>query len=204
MSQLYNRSTNELKLDISNELLNKALSFQEYLTLMEKWFLAYKKSDDKDPWVVGLTNKSITAMRRLKKTYLPEMHIIKQLKKIEAPVIWLTVIDFCSIDTLPIISVVQFLSEWNDTITHKILHQDTLPDDLDGYFDKMELSPGLKVYALKSDSLHLLAEWNARPEGAQQLIDEDKEPRILVENVRDWYVEDRGEEVANEFINAIL
>jgi hypothetical protein len=204
MTQLYNRTTNELKLNISKELLDKTLSFQEYLKTMETWFLEYRKSDEKDPWVVGLTNNSITAMRRLKKTYLPEMHIIKRLKKIEAPVIWLTVIDFCSIDTLPIISVVQFLSEWNDTITHKILHKDTLPEDLNQYFDEMKSSAGLKVYALKSDSLEILAEWNTRPEGAQQLIMEDKAPKILVENVRDWYVKDRGEEVANEFIDAIL
>lgn len=188
----------------SPAFLSKALSYEQYLNLVESYANSGKTTGaEQSEELIQYTKLNFSRMQRLHKT----LDLLPELKaSLQAPMAsqnWLVLSESWCGDAAQNLPVIKALADLNPGIRLSVLLRDENPELMNLYLTNGSKSIP-KLIAFDASSGEELFNWGPRPQAAQVLVKEmlekgmDKQSRGL--EVQKWYNQDKGVSLQKEIV----
>lgn len=189
------------------EYLEDAFTYEEYLVILDRLLEEGKTTGpDQTEAMVGYGRLNRHRMRRLDKTVNLESGIIDALKKLNRPMIWLTLTEGWCGDAAQNIPVIERIAAESGLIATKYLLRDENPELMDRYLTNGAKSIPM-LLCLDAETLEVLGRWGSRPKAAQQYFLAMREAGLekteMSENIQRWYFKDKEKSIQKEFVELI-
>jgi hypothetical protein len=189
---------------ITRELLDKALSYEDYRALMTELVAQSRTTGPRQSAALAeFTRLNHHRMNRLDKhtTVIPELQ--RALDDLPAPLVWVVLAEAWCGDVAQNLPVIAHIAAASDRVELFILLRDEHPDVMAAYQTNGSSSIP-KLVCLDGDTMADRWTWGPRPEPAQAIIREFKaNPEGTKEDVMKklhlWYGRDRGDTLQGEF-----
>jgi len=184
------------------EYLKKAMTFQEYLGLIDDLLAEGKTTgDDQSVEKVSFALLNRKRMERILKTFIPETATAKRISEISIPRTWYILTEGWCGDAAQSVPVIEQLVSLNPLLETRYLLRDQNLELMDQYLTNGSRSIP-KVLAIHEASDTVLWNWGPRPQGAQDLFAdlkaEGKSKDEIHEEIQRWYNADKGNSIAAE------
>ncbi|GAB5525757.1 MAG: thioredoxin family protein [Roseivirga sp.] len=197
-----------MKKVITQELVNKAMTYEQYRSLIDELLEQGLTTGPKQN--EAMLNYGRLNQKRMKKwekiaKITPELN--ERLLDIKRPVIWLVLTEGWCGDAAQNLPLIHKMAEINPLIKLRLILRDENPEVMDEFLtDGGRSIP--KLIALDPDTLTPLGTWGPRPAPMQKLVmdnkvSQEKNYGELNEIMHLWYAKDRGITLQNEIL-AIL
>jgi len=180
---------------ISQEHIEKALSYEEYVQLTEELLSRNKTTgDNHSPAMVEYTRLNDRRMKRVNKTTRLQDSLVEKLKSVDQPWIWLVLTEAWCGDAAQNIPVLAQMAQQNDHIDLKLILRDENPEVMDAYLT--EGGRSIPKMICLTPTLEEVGTWGPRPEPVQQMVrdfkkEENGDYKIFSEKVQLWYAKDK-------------
>jgi hypothetical protein len=192
---------------ITNEILQKALSFDDYIALTES--IIAGKSDKEiyqNEKMLRYTRSNLDRMKLVLEKMKLSQKLYNAVSAIENPQDWVVITEPWCGDASWGTTALHMIATASNKITLHILLRDSFPELIQHYHTNgSESIP--KLVCLDKD-LNELWTWGPRPMTLQRLIDTYKNQRDFdfresVRKVHDWYEKDMTASIQEEILNLI-
>lgn len=197
-----------MKTVINQTLLEAAMSYEQYLELLQN-LLAEGKTTGDDQSESKLNYAMLNDKRMKKWTKIGKIapDYITQLKEIEQPMIWLIITEGWCGDAAQNLPFINKMAEINPMIEIKVILRDEHPEVMNEFLTQGGKSIP-KVIGLDPESLTVLGDWGPRPAPIQAEFLENRQTQVkssteFTEHLHFWYAKDKGITLQSEFL-AIL
>jgi len=185
-----------------NEYINRSLSFNEYVGLLERLLSEGKTTGpNQSESMVGYGRLNLARMRRLEKTVEPDEYVRTQISALDMDHIWLIITEGWCGDAAQNIPVIEKIAAACSGIETRYILRDENPELMDKVLTNGARSIP-KLIAIDRKTENILGTWGPRPEAAQKLFAEQKsngvEKPAILENIQRWYLADRGRSLQHE------
>lgn len=188
---------------ITRELIDNAMSYEEYKNLVDLLFEEGKTtSGHTDEQMLHYTTMNQHRMKRLDKTVKLDEELEERLRSVKTPMVWLVISEGWCGDAAQNLPVIKKMADANDNIELKIIFREEHLDVMDEYLTNGGRSIP-KLVALNADTLEELGTWGPRPEPAQKLFEEGKSEegrtkKEIAKEIQKWYSKDKGKTFQEE------
>ena len=192
---------------ISPEILQKSISFQEYIELTENLLAENKTTGtDHSEFMVDYTRLNMQRMRRLRRTTLLLEELRDTLDSLQKKMVWVVLTEAWCGDAAQIVPVIAEIARYSDKIDLHLLLRDGHPEVMDGYLTNGSRSIP-KLICLEADKLKELGSWGPRPAAAQQMVMEGKKLNLskedFIQRVHKWYADNKTLDTKKELLEKI-
>lgn len=203
---------------IPKEVIAKSISYGDFRDLSHKMAEeGFTSGTDQRPIMIRYTEVNDFRMRRLDRTtrILPEVEV--QIKKIDRPLIFLSITEAWCGDGAQILPVIEKLADLNDNISHKLIFRDEHPEVMQNFLtDGARSIPVIVI--LDPETGKPLGQWGPRPKVVQQMILESKRLLASIEEedakataknesqaaLQSWYAKDKTRSIQREFAHRLV
>jgi hypothetical protein len=198
----------EMKEVINQKLLDTAMSYEQYLQLLENLLAEGKTTGENQSEALlnyaKLNDKRIKKWEKIGKL-APEL--ILKISKMEQPITWLIITEGWCGDAAQNLPFIHKMSEVNPMIEIKVILRDEHPEVMNEFLTQGGKSIP-KVIGLDPESLTVLGDWGPRPASIQAEFLENRQTQAknsneFTEHLHFWYAQDKGITLQSEFL-AIL
>ncbi len=189
--------------------LDKALSYKEYRTLIERLLKQDKTTgENHSEAMIHYTKMNVHRMKRLdKRTELTEELSLK-LREINREMIWLVLTEAWCGDAAQLIPVIQKMADESDKVTTRYILRDQNLEIMDQFLTNGRSRSIPKLICLDAETFEILGSWGPRPETTQDFYQSQKDdPEIsgkkAAENLHKWYAVDGTQSMQNEFLDML-
>ncbi|MFT6054173.1 MAG: hypothetical protein ACJAS3_000469 [Roseivirga sp.] len=193
---------------ITQELLNTAMSYEQYLQLLED-LLAQKKTTGNNQSEALFNYATLNDKRMKKWTKIGKLapELVQKVTALNQPLTLLIITEGWCGDAAQNLPFIQKLSELNSKLEIKVILRDEHPEVINEFLTEGGKSIP-KVIALDSASLNVLGDWGPRPapiqaEFLENKITQARTGKEFTEHLHFWYAKDKGVTFQSEFL-AIL
>jgi hypothetical protein len=189
---------------IDSQVINQAMSYDEYRKLIDKLLSEGKTTGPKQSeGMTEYTRKNVKRMRRLDEETELKASLKEKLQDVDKPLSWLVVTEGWCGDAAQNIPVLNKMAEASSYIELKLILRDQHLDIMDQYLTNGGRSIP-KFVCLDGDSLEELGTWGPRPGNFQQKAmawkdDPDLSMEEWAEKLHQWYAEDQTETIQSDF-----
>jgi len=194
---------------IKRSTLDKALSYKEYRTLIERLLKQDKTTgENHSEAMIHYTKMNVHRMKRLdKRTELTEELSLK-LREINREMIWLVLTEAWCGDAAQLIPVIQKMADESDKVTTRYILRDQNLEIMDQFLTNGRSRSIPKLICLDAETFEILGSWGPRPETTQDFYQSQKDdPEIsgkkAAENLHKWYAVDGTQSMQNEFLDML-
>ena len=200
----------ELKTDIiSRQQIEEALSYDEYITLIEELLSVGKTTgENHSESMLHYTKMNAHRMKRLDKQIQLDDALIEKISELDRNLIWLVLTEAWCGDAAQLIPLMNRIANESPFITLKLLMRDENLDIMDQFLTNDRSRSIPKLICLEADSLEVIGDWGSRPKDADLLFDElrsDEELTypVITERLQKWYADDRTRSAQQELLQLI-
>lgn len=188
---------------ITQEHLNKSISFEEYYELYEKQVAAGTTSgDDQSEMLVEYTKLNFSRLKRSYRTTVPSEKVLETVDCLNDEITWLVLTETWCGDAAQNIPVLARIAEANPTITFRLIFRDEHPEVIDNFLTNGSKSIP-KLIALDKN-LNVLGTWGPRPTVIQNWFLAEKANGVDMEKLKidlqHKYNEDKGRSLQQEMV----
>lgn len=192
-----------MKTEIVKESLKKAISYPDYVLLMEKLVEEEKTTGaDQNGYLIELTRLNRQRMKRLDKTLKISETISEKIQKNAKKQTWLVITEAWCGDASQIIPAVYKAAQENENISVKLV----LRDENEALMNLFLTNGGKAipmVISVDEPTGEVNFVWGPRPKKAMDLVKECKEKNGVFtaeckEDLQRWYNADKGQSVMEE------
>ncbi|HEY2865723.1 MAG TPA: thioredoxin family protein [Pyrinomonadaceae bacterium] len=183
------------------------MSFTEYIGLIDRLLAERKTTGPNQSGAMfnyGKINRQ--RMARIGKTLEIETEIVDKIASADASMTWLIITEGWCGDAAQNIPVIEKLAEANHRIETRYILRDANPELMDQFLTEGSRSIP-KLIAIDNATAEVLGTWGPRPEAAQGHFREMKaagiETGLIHENLRRWYLSDRGRSIQFELAELV-
>ncbi|WP_017730341.1 thioredoxin family protein [Nafulsella turpanensis] len=193
---------------LNTEILQKGISFQEYIQLTEQLLAENKTTGtDHSEFMVEYTRLNMQRMRRLIKTTLLINELREVLDTLDKKMVWVVLTEAWCGDAAQIVPVIAEAAKYaGEKIELQLLLRDEHPEVMDQYLTNGGRSIP-KLIALEAGSLQELGSWGPRPVAAQQMVMEAKAANLskedFIQRVHKWYADNKTLDTQKELLEKI-
>jgi hypothetical protein len=185
-----------------NKYINRSLSFNEYIGLLDKLLSEGKTTGpNQSESMVGYGRLNLKRMRRLEKTVELDENVSSQISELSVDWIWLIITEGWCGDAAQNIPVIEKIAETNAGIETRYILRDENPELMDRFLTNGARSIP-KLIAIDRKSGDVLGTWGPRPKAALDLLAEQMsraiEKPVISENIQRWYLADHGRSLQAE------
>lgn len=197
-----------MKTVINQTLLEAAMSYEQYLELLQNLLAEGKTTgDDQSESKLNYAMLNDKRMKKWEKIGKIAPEYITQLIEIEQPMIWLIITEGWCGDAAQNLPFIHKMAEINPKIEIKVILRDEHPEVINEFLTEGGKSIP-KVIALDPESLAVLGDWGPRPATIQAEFLENRKTQAktsheFIEYLHFWYAKDKGVTLQSEFL-AIL
>ncbi|HRI28466.1 MAG TPA: thioredoxin family protein [Chitinophagales bacterium] len=190
---------------ITPALLKNALSYNQYLQLTDE-LLAQNKttgSNHSEP-MVNYTRKNRNIIDKVQNSVSITQPTRIALTGVSEKMIWLVLAEAWCGDVAINLPIIKRMADQNPLIELRILLRDEHPLIMDDFLGEANSRAIPKLICLDARFLTVLGTWGPRPDGAQAIMRAYKanptQPYMdVVTQLMDWYEQDNGEAIQQEF-----
>lgn len=199
---------NKVSTVIAQEVLQQAMSYEAYMTLLLKLLAEGKTTGtDQSEAMVGYGKMNVQRMKRLNKTIQLQEELKDVLNDISKKMTFLVITEGWCGDAAQNVPVFQKLAENSDNIEVKLILRDEHLEIMDAFLTNGGRSIP-KLIAIDAESLKVIGTWGPRPEAAQFMVTEFKKIENgdyseFVKEVQLWYAKDKTIAMQNELISLL-
>ena len=193
---------------IDKELIEKAMSYDAYLALIDKLLLEGKSTTgDQNESLVSYTRLNQQRAKKWDKIVSIEAPLSLALKKLPYELIWLVLTEGWCGDAAQTLPVINKMANLSDKIELKLLLRDRHLRLMDAYLTNGARAIP-KLIFLKKENLQELAVWGPRPSPAQHILSDYKnngsDPNIdIYQQIHLWYSRDKAQTLQTEFLSLV-
>lgn len=193
---------------ITHEVLEKAMSYQEYKSMTERLLNEGKTTGpNQTEDYVHYTKLNFQRMKRLDKTTEINQELKSHLESITDEQIWLVISEPWCGDAAQNVPVIQKMADLNSKIEVKIILRDENLEIMDNYLTNGGRAIP-KLIALDKSTLEEKFIWGPRPASIQEVMNELKANNVtdlhqMVEKIQIAYNNDHTASVQSEFISIL-
>lgn len=188
---------------INSELLNSAMSYDEYMKLITELFEQGKTTgDNQSESMLGYAKMNLQRMKRLTKTVQLNEDLEQVLSNSKTKMIWLVLTEGWCGDAAQNIPVFYAISKAYPNIELKLILRDENLAIMDQFLTNGGRSIP-KLIALNHETLEVKGTWGPRPAVAQKMVNDFKkipngDYSEFVKEVQLWYAKDKTNQVQKE------
>ncbi|QHI37150.1 hypothetical protein IMCC3317_25280 [Kordia antarctica] len=194
--------------NIIDESLTKAISYQEYRTLVQNLVADGKSTGEEQ--TEDLSNYSMLndrRMKRLDKTTKLTEEAIAKIKSYHGDVTWLVLTESWCGDAAQTMPVINKVAELSNNITLKVV----LRDENEALMNEFLTNGGKsipKLIAIDNTSGNVIGDWGPRPTKATKLVNDYKAEHGTLtpefkEDLQVWYNKDKGQNTVDDLLKLI-
>ncbi|HRG59818.1 MAG TPA: thioredoxin family protein [Bacteroidia bacterium] len=192
---------------ISKSILDSALNYQSYKSLVEKLFAEGKSTGPiQNEELLHYTELNIQRMKRVEKTNVLTDELMESLAKIKTAQTWLIITEGWCGDGAQQIPVFEKIAQACSMVSLKLILRDENLDIMDNYLTNGNRSIP-KVLFINNNTLEVMQTWGPQPLEAMTLIKQLKESNIeklkIKEQLHLWYAKNKGIALQSELVNII-
>jgi hypothetical protein len=193
---------------ITHEVLEKAMSYQEYKSMIEQLLSEGKTTGpNQTEDYVHYTKLNFQRMKRLDKTSEINQELKSLLEAITYEQIWFVISEPWCGDAAQNVPVIQKMADLNSKIEVKIILRDENLEIMDNYLTNGGRAIP-KLIALDKSTLQEKFIWGPRPASIQEVMNELKANNVtdlhqMVEKIQIAYNNDHTASVQSEFISIL-
>jgi len=201
----------ELKHPITTEIINSAMSYQEYTDLLNVLFEQGKTTGtNHSEAMLGYAKMNIHRMKRLNKTVEITEALNVAIKEFEAKkvdTIWLVITEGWCGDAAQNLPIINKLVEGSNTMELKLILRDENLAIMDAFLTNGGRSIP-KLIVLNKDNLEVLGTWGPRPAYAQKMSEEFRkipngDYSEFNKEVQLWYAKDKTQGTQSELTELV-
>ena len=195
-----------LRMFISKTIVQKAFSWEEYLSLCEN-LVAENKATGAIQTIehAHFSSLNLHRLKRVFKTYKESAETAVQFSETSCQ-LWLIITESWCGDAAQSLPVIARLASLSPTIQLRIILRDEHPDIID-----MFLTNGgraiPKLLCLNPDTFEVIWDWGPRPKGASDVVNrcknEGMDKELMVLAIQEWYNNDKGSGITEELIKFV-
>ena len=200
----------ELKTDIiSRQQIDEALSYDEYIKLIEELLSVGKTTgENHSESMLHYTKMSAHRMKRLDKQIQLDDALIEKISELDRNLIWLVLTEAWCGDAAQLIPLMNRIANESPYITLKLLMRDENLDIMDQFLTNDRSRSIPKLICLEADALEVIGDWGPRPKDSQTLFDELRSDGeltypVIAERLQKWYADDRTSSAQQELLQLI-
>lgn len=192
------------------ESIEKSISYDAYNELFEKLVQEEKttgQNQSKD--YLHYTKMNLSRTKRVSRKGLVDLALKEKINAVKDPVYILTITEAWCGDASQIVPAVHNLVKENENIDMRVVLRDEHEELMDNFLTNGGKAIPIFIFVSKATG-ELLGYWGARPNEAQDIVEEYKKMEIkppysvLSENLQKWYNKDKGSSTHEEFTNSFL
>jgi hypothetical protein len=203
---------------IDKQVVENAFTYDSYRQLIDELMANNKTTgNNHSEAMLNYTKMNIARMNRLDKRAKLTEETIKNLMKIEDPVIWLVITEGWCGDAAQILPVLSKMALQNEHIDLKFILRDDHLDIMDAFLTNGGRSIP-KVLILDADTLEVTKTWGPRPAEMQEMVmrakaeslateDPDLRKQINLDSTKNlhlWYAKDKTLTTQREFLSELV
>ncbi len=194
---------------LTPEILEQALSYEEYRNLMDRLLDKQKTTgENHSEERLHYTKMNLYRMRRLDKYAKISPELKTKLQDLDRDFLWIVLTEGWSGDAAQNIPVINKIAEFTPRIELKMLLRDENLNFMDQFLTDGKNRSIPKLVCLDARTHKILGTWGPRPETAQQMaVDFKNNPDFSIkhatEELHKWYADDKNEELQREFLALI-
>ena len=203
---------------ITADHLEKAMTYPEYRQMIDQLLSEDKTTgDNHSADMLHYTQLNVQRMQRLDRVTQLDPALVKALKGIDRPWIWLILTEAWCGDAAQNIPVLVQMAEVSTRIQVKLLLRDEHPELMDAYLTEGSrsipklicLTGSRQTGSRQTEDLQEIGTWGPRPVPAHQIMVEFKqehpdEPyQKIAEAMQLWYARDRTNTLQREFVELL-
>jgi hypothetical protein len=195
---------------ITPELLREAMSYQEYMQLIETEMAKGRTTGtDQSELIVEYARLNLQRMQGLNKTVVLVEELRQALDKLQQPQLWVVLTEGWCGDAAQIVPVLAKVAAYSHKVGLKLLLRDEYPAVMDAYLTNGTRSIP-KLIALEPQQLLELGTWGPRPKAAQAVVNEFKtNPQGRSQEdftylVHKWYSDNKTLNTQRELLESLL
>lgn len=167
---------------IDKQVVENAFTYESYRQLIDELMANNKTTgNNHSEAMLNYTKMNIARMNRLDKRAKLTEETIKNLMKIELPVIWLVITEGWCGDAAQILPVLNKMALQNEHIDLKFILRDDHLDIMDAFLTNGGRSIP-KVLILDGDTLEVTKTWGPRPAEMQEMVMRAKAESLATED----------------------
>lgn len=190
---------------ITQNVINKGISYQEYFAIVENLVAENKTSGTaQSEFLSHYTKLNLQRMKRVEKTaqVLPALQNL--MTQIPKRWVWLVLTEAWCGDAAQNIPIIAKIASLSPNVELKLIWRDENPDTMDLYLTNGGKAIP-KLVCVEEDCLCEVGTWGARPQILQKWFEEEKQNPTLskegmMEYVHGWYAKDKTLSLQYEFI----
>ncbi len=196
------------KREVIKSSLQRAMSFNEYIELIEKLHTEEKATSFQDkPDFYEYSKMSLRRMTRIYKKHEVEENLLAAVKEISEPQTWLIITESWCGDAGQTVPILVKVADSNPLITCKIVLRDSEEDLMQFYLT--DGGKSIPKLAILDEEINELGVWGPRPAPAQKMVIDNKnlptplpysEFNVLIQK---WYNTDKGLTTSKELTEVI-
>ncbi|WP_237144319.1 thioredoxin family protein [Pontibacter pamirensis] len=191
------------KTPITHEHLSKAISYMQYLEMIDTLLAEGKTTgENHSEEMVEYTRMNMHRMYRMEKSVALDDEIVQLLLSVDNKMTWVVLTEAWCGDAAQNIPAIAKIADASPLIEVKLLLRDEHPEVMDAFLTNDTRSIP-KLIVLDTDTLEVLGTWGPRPEPAQKLVQEAKDNNLpfkeMAEKLYGWYDKDRSRTLQQEF-----
>lgn len=189
---------------ITQQHINKSISFEEYYQLHEKQAAEQKTSgENQSEALINYTKLNFSRLKRISKTTQPSKEVIEMVNCLDDKIIWLVLTETWCGDAAQNLPVLAKMAEANPAISLRLLFRDENLDLIDAYLTNG--ARAIPKLICLDKNLNVLGSWGPRPAFIQNWFNEEKvKPNANMEElkieIQQKYNLDNGQTTQKEMV----
>ncbi len=189
---------------ITQQHLDKSISFEEYYKLHENQVIEKKTSgENQSEALINYTKLNFSRLKRVYKTTLPSKEVLETVNCLNEKMIWLVITETWCGDAAQNIPVFAKVAETNPAISLRLIFRDENLDIMDNYLTNG--GRAIPKLICLDENLKVLGSWGPRPEFIQTWFNEEKvKPNANMEELKiemqQKYNHDNGQTTQKELV----
>lgn len=189
---------------ITQQHINKSISFEEYYQLHEKQAAEHKTSgENQSEALINYTKLNFSRLKRVFKTTQPSKEVIETVNCLNDKITWLVLTETWCGDAAQNIPVLAKIAEVNPAISLRLIFRDEHLDLMDAYLTNG--GRAIPKLICLDEKLNVLGSWGPRPAFIQDWFNEEKvKPNANMEQLKidlqQKYNHDNGQTAQKEMM----
>jgi len=190
---------------IINKSIDKAISYQDYRTLVKQLVKAHSNSGiEKTEDLANYTKLNDRRMKRWDKTIKISEKIQQKILEFNQKVTWLIITESWCGDAAHVIPALNKIAELNANIDIKIVLRDENLELMDQFLTNGGRAIA-KVIMIDNVTGEILNTYGPRPSDATELVNDYKKKHVALtpefkEDLQHWYNKDKGQNIINDIV----
>ena len=190
---------------IEQKYLDSAMSYSEYVELLDKLFAEGKTTgDDQSEKMINYAGLNQQRMKRISKTFNPSPEFIEAASKLDRKINWIVLTEGWCGDAAQILPLLGKLENHFPNVEMKLLLRDENLDLMDRFLTNGGRSIPMLI-AADAINNQVLGNWGPRPTEPTHLLAAYKaDPEMTKEDfskqIQLWYAKDKGRSTENEIL----